>query len=150
VIVVGSNPKKLALAESLGADVLVDRSKESDWSKAVFAATGRRGADLIVDNIGPTFMSSLRALRQGGRLLTVGNSAGPTFEIDNRYVFARHLSIIGSTMSHLKDFSTVMDLVVAGKLRPVLDEIFALKEARQAQERLWSGENLGKITLDIP
>jgi NADPH:quinone reductase-like Zn-dependent oxidoreductase len=149
VLVVGSSAAKLELAESLGAEVLIDRSKDEDWSKAVFLATGRRGADVIVDNVGPTFMASLRALRKGGRLLTVGNSAGPRFEIDNRYIFAKHLSIIGSTMSHLKDFATVMDLVVAGKLKPVIDQAFPLREAARAQERLWRGENLGKITLDI-
>ena len=149
VIVVGSDADKLKLSESLGADVLIDRSKEEDWSKPVFLATGKRGADLVVDNVGTTFMLSLRALRKGGRLLTVGNSGGPKFEIDNRFIFAKHLSIIGSTMSHLKDFKTVMDLVVAGKLKPVLDKTFPLKDAAHAQERLWRGEQFGKITLDI-
>jgi len=150
VIVVGSDSRKLALAESLGADVLIDRSKDEDWSRAVFLATNKRGADVVVDNVGKTFMASLRALRKGGRLLTVGNSGGPKFEIDNRYVFAKHLSIVGSTMSHLRDFSTVMDLVTGGRLKPVLDETFPLREAGAAQERLWRGENLGKITLEIP
>lgn len=149
VIVIGSNAKKLELAESLGADVLIDRSKEDDWSKAVFLSTDKRGVDMVVDNVGTTFMSSLRALRKGGRLLTVGNSGGPKFEIDNRYVFAKHISIIGSTMSHLKDFTTVMDLIIAGKLYPVLDMTFALKDAAAAQERLEKGEQLGKVTLDI-
>ncbi len=149
VIVVGSDANKLKLSESLGADILIDRSKEEDWSKPVFLATGKRGADLVVDNVGTTFMFSLRALRKGGRLLTVGNSGGPKFEIDNRFIFAKHLSIIGSTMSHLKDFKTVMDLVVAGKLKPVLDKTFPLKDAAHAQERLWRGEQFGKITLDI-
>ncbi len=149
VIVVGSDANKLKLSESLGADVLIDRSKKEDWSKPVFLATGKQGADLVVDNVGTTFMLSLRALRKGGRLLTVGNSGGPKFEIDNRFIFAKHLSIIGSTMSHLKDFKTVMDLVVAGKLKPVLDETFPLKDAARAQERLWRGEQFGKITLDI-
>ncbi len=148
-IVVGSDEKKLKLAESLGADTLIDRSKEEDWSKAAFLATGKRGADVVVDNVGTTFMLSLRALRKGGRLLTVGNTGGPKFEIDNRYIFARHLSVIGSTMSHRKDFNTVMDLVVSGKLKPVLDKIYPLKDAAGAQERLRSGEQLGKITLDI-
>ena len=149
VIVVGSDANKLKLSESLGADILIDRSKEEDWSKPVFLATGKRGADLVVDNVGTTFMLSLRALRKGGRLLTVGNSGGPKFEIDNRFIFAKHLSIIGSTMSHLKDFKTVMELVVAGKLKPVLDKTFPLKDAARAQERLWRGEQFGKITLDI-
>ena len=55
VIVVGSNAKKLKMAESLGADIVIDRSKEDDWSKAVYSATNRRGADIVVDNVGITF-----------------------------------------------------------------------------------------------
>jgi NADPH:quinone reductase-like Zn-dependent oxidoreductase len=149
VVVVGSNPEKLKQAESLGADILIDRSKDADWAKAIFIATEKRGVDVVVDNVGTTFPLSFRALRKGGRLLTVGNSGAPRFEIDNRYIFAKHLSIIGSTMSTLFDFTEVMDLVVAGKLKPVLDKTFLLEEAAAAQERLWRGENFGKITLDI-
>src|SRR5512133_2608483 len=124
VVVVGSDADKLQKVESLGADILIDRSKEADWSKCVFLGTGKRGVDLVVDNVGTTFMQSLRALRKGGRLLTVGNSGGPKFEIDNRYIFAKHLSILGSTMSTLTEFKEVMDLVVAGKLRPVMDKTY--------------------------
>ncbi|RPJ28960.1 MAG: alcohol dehydrogenase [Chloroflexi bacterium] len=149
VVVVGSDAKKLEMAKSIGADILIDRSKEEDWSKAVFIATNKRGVDVVVDNVGTTFMQSLRALRKGGRLLTVGNSAGPKFEIDNRYLFAKHLSIIGSTMSTLGDFKEVMDLIVAGKLRPVIDKTYPLEDAGIAQERLWRNENFGKLTLDI-
>jgi NADPH:quinone reductase-like Zn-dependent oxidoreductase len=150
VLVVGSDARKLKGAESLGADILIDRSKEDDWSKAVFLATNKRGVDVVVDNVGTTFLQSLRALRKGGRLLTVGNSGGPKFEIDNRFMFARHLSIIGSTMSPLNEFTEVMDLVVAGKLKPVIDQTYSLENAASAQERLWRNENFGKITLDIP
>lgn len=149
VVVVGSSAEKLEKAEALGADILIDRSKEDDWSKAVFTATHKRGVDVVVDNVGTTFMQSLRALRKGGRLLTVGNSGGPRFEIDNRYVFAKHLSIIGSTMSPLSDFKEVMDLIVAGRLKPVIDRTYPLHEAALAQERLWQNENFGKITLEI-
>ncbi|NOH03474.1 MAG: zinc-binding dehydrogenase [Chloroflexi bacterium] len=149
VIVVGSNSKKLEQARALGADVLIDRSKEEDWSKAVFLATEKRGVDVVVDNVGATFPLSMRALKKGGRLLTVGNSAAPRFEIDNRFIFGKHLSILGSTMSSIAEFREVMDLVFAGKLQPVLDSTFPLREAAAAQERLWRGENFGKITLDI-
>jgi NADPH:quinone reductase-like Zn-dependent oxidoreductase len=149
VIAVGSEAGKLERARSIGADVLIDRSKEADWSKSVFLATEKRGVDVVVDNVGTTFMQSLRTLRKGGRLLTVGNSGGPRFEIDNRYMFARHLSIIGSTMSTIAEFNEVMDLIVAGKLKPVLDTTYPLQEAAAAQERLWRNENFGKITLDI-
>lgn len=149
VIAIGSNVQKLERAQALGADILIDRSKEEDWSKTVFLATDKRGADVIVDNVGTTFPLSLRALRKGGRLLTVGNSGAPRFEIDNRYMFAKHLSIIGSTMSTLEEFAEVMDLITAGKLQPVIDKTFPLKDAAAAQERLWHGENFGKITLEI-
>ncbi len=149
VIVIGSNAEKLALAESLGADVLVDRSQVENWSKEVYAQTGKRGVDVVVDNVGITFPLSLRALRKGGRLLTVGNTGGPKFEIDNRFIFGKHLSILGSTMGTLEDFRQVMRLVFVGELRVPLDRSYPLAEAAAAQTRLERGEQLGKITLQI-
>lgn len=150
VIVVGSNEEKLALAASLGADVLIDRSKEENWSKAVFMHTDKRGVDVVVDNVGTTFMQSFRAAKKGARLLTVGNTGGAVFEIDNRYVFGKHLSIIGSTMGTHADFSSVMKLVFSGKLKAVLDRDFPLQEASAAHRYLESGKQLGKVTLTIP
>jgi NADPH:quinone reductase-like Zn-dependent oxidoreductase len=149
VMVVGSNSAKIDGARMLGADVVIDRSQEADWPKAVFVATGRLGVDVVVDNVGSTLMSSLRTLRKGCRPLTVGSSGGPQVEIDNRYVFYRHISIIGSTMSPLRDFKTVMDLVVLGRLRPVIDMTFELGDAAAAQRRMENGEHFGKITLRI-
>jgi len=149
VIAVGSGSKKLERAKSIGADILIDRSKDENWSKNAYLATDKRGVDAAVDNVGTTFMQSLRTLRKGGRLLTVGNSGGPKFEIDNRYIFAKHLSIIGSTMSTMDEFKEVMDLVIDGKLKPIIDKTYPLKDAAFAQERLWNNKNFGKITLDM-
>ena len=149
VIVVGSGAEKLKLAGTLGADHLIDRSKEEDWSKTVYSLSDKRGVDVVVDNVGITFPLSMRSLRKGGRLLTVGNTGGPKFEIDNRYIFAKHLSILGSTMGTHADFAEVMTLVFAGKLKPVIDRSFPLKEARAAHQRLEKGEQLGKILLEI-
>ena len=149
VIVVGSNSKKLELAESLGAEYLLDRSKDENWPKLVYNITGKRGVDVVVDNVGTTFPSSFRSAAKGGRILTVGNSGGPKFEIDNRFIFGKHLSIIGSSMGTRAEFATVMDLVFAGKLIPVMDRVYPLIEAPSAQEQLEKGEQLGKITLII-
>lgn len=149
VYVVGSNAAKLALAKSLGADYLIDRSQEEDWSKTVYSLTGKRGVDVVVDNVGTTFPLSFRALRKGGRLLTVGNTGGPIFEIDNRYIFGKHLSIIGSTMGTLKDFGMVMNLVFSGKLKAVIDATFPLEKVGEAHQKLEKGEQMGKITLEI-
>ena len=150
VIVVGSDPGKLALAASLGADQLIDRSEDENWSRTVYKMTNKRGVDVVVDNVGSTYYHSFRAARKGGRILTVGNTGGPKFEIDNRYIFGKHLSLIGSTMGTLNDFDTVMDLVFEGRLKAVVDKSFSLAEAAKAQERLEAGEQLGKITLEIP
>jgi NADPH:quinone reductase-like Zn-dependent oxidoreductase len=147
VIVIGSDRRKLDHARLLGADILIDRSIEPDWSRAAYLATEKRGVDIVVDNVGITFPLSMRCLRKGGRLLTVGNSGGPRFEIDNRYIFSKHLSILGSTMSTRDEFTQVMDLVVAGKLIPPIDSTFPLQEAADAQERMRRGEHFGKITL---
>ena len=149
VYVVGSNAEKLSIAESLGADRLIDRSQEENWPKIVYQLTGKRGVDVVVDNVGITFPLSFRAACKGGRILTVGNTGGSTVEIDNRFIFAKHLSLIGSTMGTQKDFKAVMELVFAGHLKPVLDRSFPLAEARAAQERLKKGEQMGKITLAI-
>ena len=64
----------------------------------------------------------------------------------NGFVNAPNAGIVFVTLA---DFAEVMDLVVTGKLKPVLDKTFPLKEAAAAQERLWRGENFGKIILDI-
>ena len=70
-------------------------------------------------------------------------------EIDNRYLFSKHLSLIGSTMGTRGDFITVMELLFNGKLQSVLDEDYPLQQARAAQQRLETGAQFGKITLSI-
>jgi NADPH:quinone reductase-like Zn-dependent oxidoreductase len=149
VIVVGSSLKKLELAESQGADELIDRSKNENWSKAVFELTKKRGVDVVVDNVGTTYPHSFRAARKGGRILNVGNSGGAKIEIDNRYIFGKHLSLIGSTMGTRQDFIQVMSLIFDGKLRPVLDRDYVLQDADKAQAYLENGEQMGKVTLTI-
>lgn len=149
VIVVGSRQDKLALAGSMGADHLIDRSQEQNWSEAVYQMTEKRGADVVVDNVGTTFPDSFRAAGRGARILTVGNTGNPNVEIDNRFIFAKHLSLIGSTMGTHSDFKKVMTLVFSGHLKPVLDRTYPLSEARAAQERLATGDQMGKITLAV-
>jgi NADPH:quinone reductase-like Zn-dependent oxidoreductase len=148
VYVVGSNKAKLQRAAELGADELIDRSTQPDWSKTVYALTNKRGVDVVVDNVGAgTLPSSLRAARKGGRVLTVGNTGGPKFEFDNRYMFAKHLTYLGSTIGTRADFVEVMSLIFAGRLRSIIAETFALQDARRAHETMEQGEFFGKIVL---
>ncbi len=149
VIVVGSNSEKLARAKEIGADILIDRSIDEAWSKQVYLLTEKRGVDMVVDNVGSTFMQSFRAASKGGRILTVGNTGGAQFEIDNRLIFGKHLTIIGSTMSPQQDFRKVMELIGEGKFKPPIDRVFPLSEAKNAQDYLESGNQFGKIVLEI-
>ncbi|UCC52521.1 MAG: zinc-binding dehydrogenase [Anaerolineaceae bacterium] len=147
IYVVGSSREKLDLAHDLGADVTINRQEEA-WGEAVYEASGRQGVDMVVDNVGAaTFFTSLRSLKKGGRLLTVGNSSGPKLELDNRLIFARHLSVIGSSMGPTSDYETVMSLVFDGRLRPVIDSLTPMQEGLSALIRLDDGEVLGKLVL---
>jgi NADPH:quinone reductase-like Zn-dependent oxidoreductase len=149
VFVVASNAEKGERVRALGADVVIDRSREN-WSRAVWQQTDRRGVDVVVDNVGAaTFFDSIRALAKGGRLVTVGNTSGPKAELDLRYIWTKQISILGSTMGSRDDFATVMPLVFAGKLRAVIDRILPLAQAREAQAILERGENFGKIVLRV-
>jgi NADPH:quinone reductase-like Zn-dependent oxidoreductase len=149
ILVVGSSEEKLALARQLGADMTLNR-QDLDWSREVYRLTGRRGVDVVVDNVGEaTFRDSLRALRRGGRLLTVGNSSGPHVALDNRLLFGKHLSIIGSTMGTSVDYETVMRLIFTGRLRPIIDTIYPLDHGLTALRRLESGDVMGKLVLRV-
>ncbi len=150
VYVVGSNDEKLGLAESLGASKLINRAEEPEWSRAVYQASAKRGVDVVVDNVGAGSLPlSMRAARKGGRILTVGNTAGAKFEFDNRYMFGKHLTLIGSTMGTHADFRKAMQLVFERRLKPVLDRAYALDQAQAAHIRLAAGEQMGKIVLEI-
>ena len=134
-------------AEAMGADVLINRSNE-DWSKAIFKLTERCGVDVVVDNVGQaTWFDSIRALRKGGRMLVVGNTSGPKVELVIRYIFGKHVSILGSTMGTHETFRTVMRLVFDGTLTPSVDRTFSLQEARAAHEYFDSGALFGKVVL---
>jgi NADPH:quinone reductase-like Zn-dependent oxidoreductase len=147
IYVVGSTDDKLTRAATLGADVLINRHKQ-DWSKAAYEATGKRGVDVVVDNVGaPTWRSSIRALAPGGRLLVVGATGGPVAETPVNYIFARHLSIIGSTMAPQADFRAVMRLLFEGKLHAVVGRIMPLAAAADAHRLLAEGGVFGKIVL---
>lgn len=150
VIVIGSSDEKLEQAKQLGADHLINRNavEDGNWGKAVFKLTNRRGVDLVVDNVGaPTMLMSIRAARKGGRVVTVGNTAGPKFEIDNRFIFFRTVSLIGSTMGTVADYRDVMQLIFSGKLKSVVGKTFPLSEAIAAHHTLDKGDVFGKIVL---
>jgi NADPH:quinone reductase-like Zn-dependent oxidoreductase len=150
VYVVGSNAEKCAQAEALGADVTINRSDEPNWAKALYKLTNKQGVDVVIDNVGQaTLPDSIRSTRIGGRILIVGNTSGYAAQIDLRQIFARQISLIGSTMGPHQDYVRVMDLVFAGKLNPVIGAVLPLNDIREAQRKLEEFDVFGKIVLTI-
>lgn len=148
IYVIGSNAEKLARAKALGADMLINRQEEPKWSKTIFKLTERKGVDMVVDNVGAaSYAHSLRSLKKGGRLLTVGNTSGAIFDFDNRYMFGKHLSIIGSTMGPHADYVEVMRHIFDGTFKPIIDTVYPLSEGLTALRRLEAGDVTGKLVL---
>lgn len=147
VFAITSSEEKMAKAKAFGADHVINYKTE-DWSRAVFLASGRRGADVVVDNVGQaTWMQSIRALARGGRLVTVGNTSGHQAMTDVRFLFSKQISIIGSTMGSHQDYRQVMQLVFDGAVQPAIDRVMPLSEGRAAHEILERGEQFGKVVL---
>ena len=150
VYTTSSSDAKLKRARELGADVGVNYH-EMPWGKAIWELTGKRGVDVCLDHVGEaTFKDSLRALRKGGRLVVPGATTGSLPQIDLRYLFWRQLSVLGSTMANQRELEEVMKLVFMGRLKPVVDRVFPLREAAAAHEYLEKGEQFGKVVLRVP
>lgn len=149
VIATAGSEAKCARLAAAGADVVVDHAKE-DFAARVRQVTGKRGVDVVVDTVGKeTWGKSLRSLRRGGRLVTCGATSGHDPVEDLRHIFFRQLEILGSTMGSRREMRAVMDLVFAGKLKPIVDAVLPLSEAAEAHRRLEGRSVFGKIVLTI-
>jgi NADPH:quinone reductase-like Zn-dependent oxidoreductase len=147
VWVTSSSDEKLERARALGADECINYSKD-DWVKVIAQKTGRRGVDVILENVGAaTWPGAIRALAKGGRLVTCGGTSGPICETDVRQVFWKQVSIIGSTMASNAEFAEVMGQLFRGRLKAIVDSVLPLKDGIAAQERLAAGKQFGKIVL---
>lgn len=132
---------------ALGADVVYDLTTQ-DYAKQLWADTGKRGVDVVFDSVGEAqWAQNVRSLARGGRLVVYGATTGYKAELDLRVVFWKQIEVIGTTMANRTEFETVMKLVFAGRLRPVIDRVFALDDIREAHERLEEGAQFGKIVI---
>ncbi|PYO70205.1 MAG: hypothetical protein DMD71_02855 [Gemmatimonadetes bacterium] len=148
-IVTSSSDAKLHAARALGADVTVNH-RTQNVAQEVRALTGKRGVEVVVENVGEaTWDTSLRVLGRGGRLVTCGATTGPQVAIDLRRVFWYHWTIMGSTLGTLAEYAEIVRRLGRGELRPVVDRVYPLAEASAALERLAEGGQFGKIAIEI-
>jgi len=148
VFATAGSDSKLELAEELGADYTINYTK-ANFADEVMRITGKRGVDIVFEHIGESvWKDSMRCLARNGRLVTCGATSGPVVSMDLRFLFMRQLTITGAYMGSRHELLQVVKLVERRELRPVVDVILPLREAREAQRRLASREQFGKVVLE--
>lgn len=143
---VGSD-EKIKRAKALGAEEVINYEKK-DFSLEVKRLNRGQGMDVVFEHIGPaTFQKSVASLARKGRLVTCGVTSGPMVNLDLRFFFVRQLSLLGSYMGGIHELRKVIRLVEKKRLKPVVDQVFPLKEAKEAHQRMLDRKNFGKIVL---
>ena len=149
VIVTSRHAGKLAQAQALGADHVID-SSQADVAKAALAATGGRGVDVVFENVGEAvWPAAMKSLVRGGRLVTCGATSGDQPGADLRRLFIRQLQVLGSTLGTVTEQHALLAFCQRHGVRPVIEQSYALDDVHAALSRLESGEQFGKIALAI-
>ncbi|MDG1499485.1 MAG: zinc-binding dehydrogenase [Planctomycetota bacterium] len=147
VIATAGTEAKRDLAGLLGADDVIDHSAPG-WSKRVREFTDGRGADVVVEHVGPaTWKDSTRSLARNGRLVTCGGTTGPEVSIQLPHLFIKNISILGSTMGPRDAYSAIFEAAAAGAFKPVVDRVLPMSEIVSAHAALENREVLGKVVL---
>jgi len=148
VIATAGDERKMQLALELGADNVIN-DYQQEIAQETRKITHKEGVDIVIEHVGAaTWEQSLKCLKPGGKLVTCGATTGPQVGIDLRFLFARQLSLLGSYMGTLAELHEVLKHIFQGTLKPVVDHIFPLKEARAAHEYMERSQMFGKIVLN--
>src|SRR5271156_3821686 len=154
VIACASSVEKLARLKAIGADAAIDYTK-TDWSKWAIEKYGKPqrrsydgGVDVVINFTGgETWVPSLRCLKRGGKLLVCGATAGYDPKEDLRYVWSFELQIIGSNSFYDDDLAALREWVGAGKIKPVVDKVLPLEQAREGLRLIHDREVIGKVVV---
>lgn len=147
VIATAGGDRKLAMAQELGADHVIDHYKHSIKDE-VRRFTNRRGVDLVFEHVGSaTFPHSAASLARQGRLVTCGATTGFETSLNLGHLFSKHLSLHGSYMGTMGELYDLLRFFEHGLLKPVLDQTFPLGDVRGAHERMAAKQHFGKIVI---
>lgn len=148
VIATAGTDDKTARAKALGADVVINYTT-TDFAAECRTLTGKRGVDAVIEHVGgDVFAASIRAVRNGGRIVTCGATAGFHPAIDLRHIFFRQVEVLGSTMGSKADLLAVLSHVAAGRLAPVVHGTMPLARAADAHRLLENRGAFGKVVLE--
>ncbi|HEV8306713.1 MAG TPA: zinc-binding dehydrogenase [Methylomirabilota bacterium] len=146
ITTVGSDDK-VDFARALGAEAVVNYRRQ-DFVDAVKRWTDRRGVDVVIEHIGAdTFERSIYCLTRLGILVSIGSHADHWARMDLRHVYSKNLRILGTNLGSILELRALLGFVETGALRPVVDRVFPLRDARAAVQHLWDRRNRGKVIL---
>ncbi len=159
VFATAGSDEKCAACRDLGAELAINY-RTTDYVAEVKSATGGRGADLILDMVGGSYINrNIEALALDGRLVFISFLDGPKAEVNFAQVMMKRLTLTGSTLrpqsvqakamiaADLRE--KVWPLIAAGRIKPVLDQVFPLERAADAHRRLEDAGHVGKIVLEV-
>ncbi len=145
VIACAGSAEKLRKLEELGADHVIDYQ---DFSRQAWAISGKQGVDVVVNYTGgDTWVPSMRCLKQGGRLLCCGATAGFDPKTDLRYLWGREIDIRGSRGWVIDDLHALLEMMRKGMLKAVIDTVYPLDKIAEAMRRLADREVFGKFII---
>ena len=154
VVACAGGEEKMQRLRDLGADHAIDYRKVdfSKWAIETYGKPQRRsyegGVDVVVNFTGgDTWVPSLRCLKRGGKLLVCGATAGHDPKEDLRYVWSFELSIIGSNSFYDDNLSALMTLIAEHRIKPVIDRVLPLEQAREGLRLIRDREVLGKVVV---
>ncbi|MEO7985121.1 MAG: zinc-binding dehydrogenase [Gemmatimonadales bacterium] len=148
-IATSGSDAKLEVARRVGAAETINHAS-TDVHAEVRRLTGGLGADVVVDSVGEqSWQKSQRALRRGGRLVICGATTGPVVSLDLRRLFWHQWSVLGSTLGNRREYAEILRLAGEGRLWPVVDRTVPLSDSKTALERLYRGEQTGKLVIEV-
>lgn len=147
VIACAGTDEKCAKLKELGADETINYSK-SDFSKEAWKLSGKKGVDVCVNFTGGnTWHPSIRTLKQHGKLLTCGATAGYDANTDIRFIWQREVKILGSNGYTKADVERGMRDMAEGRIKPPEFQTFPLSKLGEAEELMETRNFFGKIVL---
>ena len=148
-ITVASGKNKVKFAKKLGADYVIDRSTQ-DVTTEVLKITNQVGVDAVIDHVGAkTWPSSLEVLKVKGIMVSCGTTSGSEATVNIRSFYSKEAQIIGAYLGSKSQLSSLHKFMKLKKIKPVIDSIFDLKDAKLAHQKMEKSNQFGKILLRI-
>ncbi len=160
VFATAGTPRKVAFCRELGAEVAINYRDEV-FDERVLAETGGEGVDVVLDNMGASYLGrNMKSLAIDGRLVVLGLQGGRKGEFDLGVLLAKRATVLAAGLRGrpmvekaeivAETVHAVWPLIESGAVRPIIDRILTIDDAAEAHRLVESSEHIGKVLLRVP